>query len=683
MAEGDGDGKGGPRGLFGSAWTFQSVALLVFVGLAIATVLVALVSLIVPSPASDNFLVTRTLSVLVALAVACAVLAWLDQANARMFGDGIRHLLTVNRAAIAAFIAAGAATIGVCLFVAFAALFSGRVQHGLYILAAIQFLLKLAAVSAIIVLITLRRASPIVDAQVPNPAMLPPAGQPVVVEAPEDRGRLEFGSLAFAFGLVVIAGLVMPNEDLMRLSSMFFGGEKKIEDYLPRRPILALDDDLGELIVTSVSSSPGFQRVMGQLGAEDVQSVKASIRSSVRTVMYDTAIANARRTGTLDILERICRGTQEDILFANSTNRVLADHLTYLVGEGLIHIIYDDLTSMLVTEYGDDVMYKYAGSHCEGYEEDLQGIGTTARMLTKGTRIVISIDESPKSFGLSLEPGTYYAALVSQDDSDPVLQLIDEEGTILQEDDDSGPGHYDATIYFTVDSTNQGLVLRAKTFGGFSGNAELFVNDASEEMPQPANRVTSPGFPRYAPLAATEDLARRPADIRLREGALDTTVMVLQPGTTIGYAPTSSGSHTFNIEQVAGLNRLGLTATLFDQSQPGLPIQISEATIGMSRSPTTITGDLTVGRTYTLVLQHREPVTDPTIVSVRIEPPGTEPGSEDRTDEQPAADPALESDPAAEEMPAEPSAEEPEAPATPAPPETASPIGSDGSQSDQ
>jgi hypothetical protein len=651
---GNGDGPGWVYRLFRRTWTFQSVALLVFVGLAIATILVALISLIVPSPANDSFLVTRTLSVLVTLAVACAVLAWLDQANARMFGDGIRHLLTVNRAAIAAFIAAGAATIGVCLFVAFAALFSGRVQHGLYILAAIQFLLKLAAVSAIIVLITLRRASPVVDVQVANPALPPLDGQPVVVEAPEDRGRLEFGSLAFAFGLVVIAGLVMPNEDLMRLSSMFFGGEKKIEDYLPRQPILALDDDLEDLIVTSFSSSAVFLRVMDQLATDDVQSIKAAIRSSVQTVLNDTAIANARRTGTLDILQRICEGTQEDILFANSTNRVLADHLSYLVGEGLIRIVYDDLTSVMVTEYGDDILYKYAGAHCQGYEENLQGIGDTAPMLAKDARIIISIDESPKSFGLGLDPGTYFAALVSQDDSDPVLQLIDKEGTILQEDDDSGPGHYDATIYFTVDSANQGLVLRAKTFNDLPGTAELFVREASEELPQAANRAASSNSPRYSPSMAAEYLAQRPTDMRLREGELDTTVMVVQRGTAIGYAPTSSGAHVINIEMIAGLNRLGLIATLFEQSALGPPIRISETAVGMNRGPTTITADLRTDRTYTLVLQHQESVAEPTIVDVRIEPPDLVPAAP-----EPGTDPA----PTAGEAPAtEPVEEAPVAP---------------------
>jgi hypothetical protein len=663
--QGSGGGDQGQRDWFWRLWTFQSVALLVFVGLAATTVLVALMSLIVPSPASDSFLVTRTLSVLVTLAVSCAVLAWLDQANARMFAKGVRHLLTVNRAAIAAFIAAGAATIGVCLFVAFAALFSGRVQHGLYILAAIQFLLKLAAVSAIIVLITLRRASPINGQQAADAEEAEGGDKDQkVVEAPEDRGRLEFGSLAFAFGLVVIAGLVMPNEDLMRLSSMFFGGEKKIEDYLPRQPILALDDDLGDLIVTSVSSSPGFQRIVENLDADDEQSIKAAIRSSVRTVMYDTAIANARRTGTLDILDRICHGTQEDILFANSTNRVLADHLSYLVGEGLIRIVYDDLTSMMVTEYGDEVMYKHAGVHCDGYEEDLQAIVDTARMLTDGARIIISIDESPKSFGLNLEPGSYFAALVSQDDGDPVLQLIDKEGTILQEDDDSGPGPYDATIYFTVDSANQGLVLRAKTFGDLSGNAELFVSEASAEVPQAADRASS----RAASAATTaEALAQRPPETTLGGDNLTTRIMVLpRGGAVIGYAPTSPGQHAIDIELLAGLSRQGLIATLFERSGEG-PIRISEAAIGMNGGSAVITSDMVAGRTYALVLQHRDRVSEPSIVSVVVRPPSVTPAPSPAEQDEQTITPNAAADENSTPEPAPVPAEPVEAPAAPPP----------------
>lgn len=117
-----------------------------------------------------------------------------------MIGHGFRHLLSIHRAAVACFVVSGAATVGILIYVALAIMAAAEVAHGLYLLAAIELLLKLTAVSAIIVLITLRRTT----------AMVLPASQAngehvaAALEAQEDRGRLEFGSLAFAFGLVVI-----------------------------------------------------------------------------------------------------------------------------------------------------------------------------------------------------------------------------------------------------------------------------------------------------------------------------------------------------------------------------------------------------------------------------------------------------------------------------------------------
>lgn len=247
-------------------WTLQNAAILVFMALALAAILIAFYAVgTPPSPDGQSGAnPTLALEVLNTLLVAIAVtlvFAWLSSANAQMIGRGFRHLLSIHRAAVACFVISGAATVGILIYVALAIMAAAEVAHGLYLLAAIELLLKLTAVSAIIVLITLRRTTAMV-----LPAA-PATGQDVaaVLEAQEDRGRLEFGSLAFAFGLVIIAALVVPTDDLMRISAMMFGGDRKVEDYLPQRPLVRVEDDMANQIATAVQNAPAMRDLTAQL----------------------------------------------------------------------------------------------------------------------------------------------------------------------------------------------------------------------------------------------------------------------------------------------------------------------------------------------------------------------------------------------------------------------------------
>ena len=210
------------------AWallTLQNVALLVFTGLALVIATIALHIVFFSSRMGNQHTVARLLELLVLSTVFCAFFAWINPANTQLLGRGIKHMLSVHRAAIGSFIIASTATVGMLFYIVLAAASSAELQHGLYLLAAIEFLLKLTAVSAIIVLITLRRAPVFVPArQTPE---INNGAPPVVIDEPDDRGRLEFGSLAFAFGLVVIAGLVVPTEDLMRLTNFFLEATRK------------------------------------------------------------------------------------------------------------------------------------------------------------------------------------------------------------------------------------------------------------------------------------------------------------------------------------------------------------------------------------------------------------------------------------------------------------------------
>lgn len=614
--------------------TLQNIALLIFAVLAGLIGILALYTAIFPANQEVQFnAISRSFWVLLIAALACIALAWLNTDNTQRVGRGMRHMLSIQRAAVGSFIAASAGTVGILFFIVFAAANSADLRHGLYLLAAIEFLLKLAAVSAIIVLITLRRAPTVIQQR---PAVVQDDVEtPLVLEESGDRGQLEFGGVAFAFGLVVIAGLVIPNEDLMRLSAMFFGGDKKIEDYLPRQPILAVEDNLGELIVTQVNQSQSVRLLMNDFGDDDRILLDNAIRVAVKSVMYDAAIDNARRTGTLSILEKVCAGTHEDIIFANSTNRILSDHLIYLVGEGLIGITYDDLTSMTVTDYGNDVMYKHHNRNCVGHEDEQAVSSDAVRMLTAGSVTPVALTNAPTTFGLALPPGSYYAALIAQDDSDPILQLVDGEGVLLQEDDDSGPGSFDAVVYFTVEKENQGLLLRARAFGHV-GNAQLHIAEASSPLPSAVQ-------PRgYATTTIAFDLAMNAAPVRLGQTGSVSAIPVQGQGTVLEFTADANGP--FDIEFTASAEavqaEMDLVATLFRMSPDGYAeFRTSDDDGGLDGLPR-ITADLVAGETYRLVLQHYRDEGETAVVDVSLTPGPAAPALPGKEEEPVAGQPS-------------------------------------------
>ena len=557
---------------------------------------------------------TGTTAALFGALIACALLAWLSPDNTGLIGAGIRHMLTIHRAAVGSFMLACAAVVLILLCVVVTAASSQDLRHGLYLLAAVEFLLKLAAVSAIIVLITMRRAT-IVPGR-PNPP--DDAANPVVaIDDTDNRGQLEFGGVAFAFGLVVIAGLVIPNEELMRLTSMFFGGEKKVEDYLPRQPILTLEDDLGERIVMNVAQSALTARLYDGLDTAQRNDLQNAIRVAAQSAMYDSAIENARRTGTLPILESICAGTHEDIMFANSTNTTLADHLNYLMSEGLIRITYDDLTSVQVTDFGNDVMVKHTKADCFGHSHLQEAAPDTTRALTANSETLLTIDETLRSFRLDLPAGDYHATLIANDGSDPILQLADSTGTILQQDDDSGPG-FGALLYFTVSESGDGLQLRTRNLGNLAGSATLYLRSADQPLPFAAFQP-----PTTIALSA-EELARTAAAISLPADGELPGLPVPTDGLVVSIDGLSQGSYEISVLNT-GEEAADLVATLFKRGENGL-LQVAYDDDGGLSSMPLIRTNLEADSRYLLVIQHFESgsaeATVDLSVAVHAEPAG-------------------------------------------------------------
>jgi hypothetical protein len=610
--------------------TLQTIVLIVFGLLAIAIVVVAVLGVATPFETRDPFTVPRTLAVLLIAAIACLAVAWLDGTNAALVGRGLRHLLSIHRAAVATFVVASTATIAISIFVALAALFSGEIKRGLYALAAIEFLLKLAAVSAIIVLITLRK--PLVGRTLPTQKQVDPANADearVVETEQEERGRLEFGSLAFAFSLVVIAGLIVPSEDLMRLASMFFGGDKKLEDYLPQRPLVTVEDGLSDRVVEAIEDVAWVSAYLSRLNSEQRLTHTDGLKSQVEVVLYDLEIENAKRLGAWPLLEAICYDRQDTMIFSNSDNKILADHLVYLSTEGLVEYPYGDVNSIKLTRYGSLVMSKYmfknALPDCSASSVRTTTVASATPFPSPPafaprlreidpSQVSESITEaslvrdvqigSGTIYRLSLPAGRYRVELQSMGRADPFLQLFDADGRLIGEDDDSGQnGAFDAQLDLPVRDGDK-YYLRTSSYDGRSGDARLLIGSAD---------VIIDSNTDFTALRIARDTEATP---------LAATAVVPPGGAVFSFTAATGGEHSFNFAYGdADSADEDLVAILFEHDGADY-IQVGkDDDSGLNGLPALVV-TLTETSQYLLVLKHFEQaIAAQATVTVTVDPP--------------------------------------------------------------
>ncbi|MFP9138032.1 hypothetical protein ACLI1C_12710 [Devosia sp. XGJD_8] len=587
-------------------WTLQNAAILVFMALALAAIIIALFVVATPTDGLTGHNPLLALHVLNTLLIAIAVtlvFAWLSNANAQMIGRGFRHLLSIHRAAVACFVVSGAATVGILIYVALAIMAAAEVAHGLYLLAAIELLLKLTAVSAIIVLITLRRTT----------AMVLPASQAsgehvaAALEAQEDRGRLEFGSLAFAFGLVVIAALVVPTDDLMRISAMMFGGDRKVEDYLPQRPLVRVEDDMANQIATAVQNAPALRDLTDDMSNAQRDALSNSIEAGISSVIYNIVGDRVKRIGAWPLFVDICHDKEDALISTNSSNKLVAEHISYLAGEGLIDFPYGDIQTLDITQYGSQVIFKNEGLACADAKASVAinvadtaspvMVGASAsrseRTLTSAPdEIVIAISQLAESIRLELPPGDYLVSLVALDRVDPFLQVVDDQGTIFAENDDGGPGVFDSALSIRV-APGQVYVARASTLDS-AGNAILRVERET--------RIE---------LISAEQLVREEPAVPIAE-----SVEIPPLGAVFQFVAEAGGPHVIDVMPNGGPDA-DLTGELFRKSGEAVESLAADDDGGEGGFPR-LRAELIAGETYYLVLQHFAPGGAP-VATARID----------------------------------------------------------------
>ena len=602
MAHDDHQGDGVGLGL-----TVQAVALLAFIGLALGITIIAIgIALFSEPERLRSELIVNVIQVLLIAMAVSGVFAWLNRANTDLLARGFKHLLSIQRAAVGSFAIASAATVAILIFVALSAMFATEVEHGLYLLRAIEFLLKLAAISAIIVLITMRRPAQTVVVPA-NPAA------PAVVEEPE-QGRLEFGSLTFAFGLVVIAGLVVPTDDLMRLANMFFGGDKKVEDYLPQRSVVTVEDGLSEAMVDAIEDMPWLSAELAVLSSQDRNEVALGMQAQIESVLYGVEVENAKRVGAWPLLEAICYGRHDTMIFANSDNKVLAEHLAYLSVEGLVEYPYGDVNAIELTRHGALAMSKYLDKNSlpacdlpEPLRDDPTSTGTTASpaIIARVDRIdPTQVDQtisglstlqeieiaSGAIFRLSLSPGNYRASLQAIGSVDPFLQLFDANGELVDENDDGGfTGAFDSELRFTIGPGGK-YYLRASSYDGRQGIARLMVQDAAIEI-DPTVDFSAQQIAREVPATPLGEIAVVPPE-----------------GAAFSYQATETGEHTFAFAPESGSDQTGidLVGVLFRLDGDRLTEIASDDDGGANGLFPLVTAPLEAGNDYILVLKHFE-----------------------------------------------------------------------------
>ena len=453
------------------ATPIQIASILVFIILSAA---IGVVGIFMINGAVQSDTGYKVLAVFVPITLASALFAWLDNETLKLFAAGIGALLDVHRAALAAFIAAGLAAIAVSLFVALSSLFADGPEDGVFALAAIEFLLKLAAVSAIIVLITLRRDKDAGGDQV----------------ADQGNGKLEFGTIAFAFSLVIIAALIVPRDDLLRFGSMFFGGEKRLEDYLPTRPVAKVEQGLkSEIRVAVVSAIAQIDELQSLPMPELERKINiTALEGTIFSVLAGNLMRQTERRGALPLLKAVCDNIEDTLIFSHSDNRTLAEHLDFLSSEGLVEYPYGDPRNITITRYGADVLKSNTGRACASkayaaLDAPVQPVTPAAndspKVANREIRSVpfeesVGLSETPTIFEVNLPTGQYRAELIAEGGSaDPVLQLTDADDRRIDGDDDGGPGILDAGLSFT--STGSLLKLKATNYLSLTGSATLRV----------------------------------------------------------------------------------------------------------------------------------------------------------------------------------------------------------------
>jgi hypothetical protein len=612
--------------------TVQGAALLAFMGLALGIAIIAIgIALFAEPQRLRTDVVTNVIQVLLIAMAVCGIFAWLNPANTGLLARGFKHVLSIQRAAVGSFGIASAATVAILIFIALSAMFSTEVEHGLYLLAAIEFLLKLAAISAIIVLITMRRPAQVVV----NPA----EAAPVVVDEPE-RGRLEFGSLTFAFGLVVIAGLVVPTDDLMRLANMFFGGEKTVEDYLPQRSVVTVEDGLSEVMVDAIEDIPWLSAQLAVLSSQERNEVALAIQAQIESVLYGVEVENAKRVGAWPLLEAICYGRHDTMIFANSDNKVLAEHLAYLSVEGLVEYPYADVNAIELTRHGALAMSKYLDKNSlpacdlpdplrsETASTDIASPVIVARVsridpdeveqTISGLSTVQEIEISSGTvFRLSLPAGNYRASLQAIGSVDPFLQLFDANGELVDENDDGGfTGAFDSELRFTIVPGGK-YYLRASSYDGRQGIARLLVQDASIEI-DPTVDFSAQQIAREVPATPLGEVAVVPPD-----------------GASFSYQATETGEHTFSFlpETASDQTGIDLVGVLFRRDGDRLTEIASDDDGGTNGLYPLVTASLEEGKDYILVLKHFESLlASQTSVVVTITTPSGSSGGQTAAD---------------------------------------------------
>jgi hypothetical protein len=582
-----------------SFFNLEVVGTAIFAALALAAALLTLIPALTPD-LEDSVPVQAVILLLLA-ALAIAAVVWMNRDNALMIGRGLRHLLSINRAAVACFIISGTATVVILIYVAVAALSSVSVNHGLYLLASIEFLLKLTAVSAIIVLITLRRAP------VGTPALA--QSDVAAIDETEERGRLEFGSLAFAFGLVVIAALVVPTDELMRFGAMFFGGDKELEDYLPQRPVVRVEEDVpAQITMAVVQNTAQLRSAVGRMELQQQQQFYNDLHAQIELVIYSVVADRVKRIGAWTLFEQICDNTEDAVIFFNSDNRLVSEHISFLASEGLIEFPYGDINSLEVTPYGNKVMSKEIGRTCAGSEQASDTSTSGIPTINAPGSLSVRISPEGELLRLSLPEGNYMASLTPIDRVDPVMQLLDAANILVQQDDDGGPGDFDAEIRFSV-REGEDYFIRAYSFDNRLGEAVLRIGTVSwgEAIVEPdpvfdgvSGGIGDPvaGFIPEGAMDSGQSVLDRSTPLPLAD-----TVLVPIEGGVFEFVAEQSGSHAFRITHSGSEFSIDLIASLFHRSDGAWEL-VAEDDDGGGGGLPFVVASLAEGEVYSLVLRH-------------------------------------------------------------------------------
>lgn len=174
------------------------------------------------------------------------------------------------------------------------------------------------------------------------------------------------------FGFLVVAALIVPTRDLIRFALIATGSERSVESYYGSSSVAT--NISGRVSDIAKSVTLVVEDALLQEGIRIPVSVREDLITRIQTEIQNdrilSLIERVKARGVFELLSAIEAGNRDDFVYRNSENDRLTADLAFLRYEDLVSVVYDDISTAVVTPLGRLVVQREARI----FESDDEGI---------------------------------------------------------------------------------------------------------------------------------------------------------------------------------------------------------------------------------------------------------------------------------------------------------------------